>query len=211
LDERRQQLSDAANKGSSSVGRLLWAEGATQINRGRSNTESENQALLGDLQMKQGRYKEAAEAYRKALEDLGKATDNEARLAEKLLQAGQADKGVLQQQVLTTELAAKLAQASLAEGDDDKALKALEQLGAQQKRIESLYKKILEKKGRAQSGQSAARNTQIELPAKLIISAPKRLLDEVGTGKMSLAEFKKAAGIEFLTFPGTKSSGQAKP
>jgi tetratricopeptide (TPR) repeat protein len=211
LDERRQQLSDAANKSSSSVGRSLSEQAATQINRGRPNTESENQTLLGDLQMKQGRYKEAVEAYRKALEDLGKATDNEARLAEKLLQAGQADKGTLQGQVLTTELAAKLAQASLAQGDDDQALKALEQLGAQQKRIESLYKKILEKKGRAQGGQSAAKNTQIELPAKLIISAPKRLLDEVGTGKMSLAEFKKAASIEFLTFPGTKSSGQAKP
>jgi len=105
---------------------------------------------------------------------------------------------------LTTELAAKLAQASLAEGDDDKALKALEQLGAQQKRIESLYKKILEKKNRQQNAQ--ARNAGLELPAKLIISAPKRLLDEVGTGKMSLAEFKKAASIEFLTFPGTKSS-----
>ena len=96
------------------------------------------------------------------------------------------------------------AEASLAEGDDDKALKALEQLGAQQKRIESLYKKILEKKNRQQNAQ--ARNAGLELPAKLIISAPKRLLDEVGTGKMSLAEFKKAASIEFLTFPGTKSS-----
>ena len=56
------------------------------------------------------------------------------------------------------------------------------------------------------AGPAQARNAGLELPAKLIISAPKRLLDEVGTGKMSLAEFKKAASIEFLTFPGTKSS-----
>jgi tetratricopeptide (TPR) repeat protein len=198
----------AANKGSSIVGKLEQAP--TQMNRGRPSTEPENQALLGDLQMKQGRYKEAVEAYRKALEVLGNTADD-AQVAAKLLQTGLADQSALQQQVLITELAAKLAQASLAGGDEDKTLKALEQLGASHKRIESLYKKILEKKDRAQSGQSAARNGQIELPAKLVVSARKRLLDQVGEGNISLADFKKAASIEFLTFPGTKSPVQAKP
>ncbi|TMQ32301.1 MAG: hypothetical protein E6K70_19285 [Planctomycetota bacterium] len=89
---------------SNTTGKVLVGEAAAPLNRGWTNTESENQALLGDLQMKQGRYKEAVEAYRKALEDLGKAADNDARLAEKLLQAGQADKGALQQQVLTRNL-----------------------------------------------------------------------------------------------------------
>jgi hypothetical protein len=38
------------------------------------------------------------------------------------------------------------------------------------------------------------------LPARLIITASKRLLDQVGAGKMSLEDFKKAATMEHLTF-----------
>ena len=48
------------------------------------------------------------------------------------------------------------------------------------------------------SGQSAP------LPSKLIISAPKKLLDEVASGKMSFEEFKKAVSVEYLTFPPQK-------
>jgi tetratricopeptide (TPR) repeat protein len=38
------------------------------------------------------------------------------------------------------------------------------------------------------------------LPSRLIITAPKRLLDQVGAGKKSVEEFKKAATVERLTF-----------
>lgn len=38
------------------------------------------------------------------------------------------------------------------------------------------------------------------LPFKLIISAPKKLLDQVGGGKMSFEDFKKAATVEQVTF-----------
>ena len=42
------------------------------------------------------------------------------------------------------------------------------------------------------------------LPSKLIISAPKKLLDDVASGKMSFEEFKKAVSVEYLTFPPQK-------
>ena len=38
------------------------------------------------------------------------------------------------------------------------------------------------------------------LPSRLIISAPKRLLDQVSAGKMTLEDFKKKANVERLSF-----------
>jgi tetratricopeptide (TPR) repeat protein len=45
-------------------------------------------------------------------------------------------------------------------------------------------------------------STKPELPAKLIVSAPKKLLDQVGGGKMTFEEFKKAATVD--SFGGEK-------
>jgi hypothetical protein len=42
---------------------------------------------------------------------------------------------------------------------------------------------------------------KVLLPAKLIVSAPKKVLDQVGAGKISFEEFQKAATVEYLTFP----------
>ncbi len=45
----------------------------------------------------------------------------------------------------------------------------------------------------------------IKLPTKLIISAPKKLLDQVGNGKITLAEFQKQATFEILNFNETSA------
>jgi tetratricopeptide (TPR) repeat protein len=42
------------------------------------------------------------------------------------------------------------------------------------------------------------------LPGKLVISATKKQLDDVGSGKMSFEDFKKAASVEYVTFPAEK-------
>jgi tetratricopeptide (TPR) repeat protein len=42
------------------------------------------------------------------------------------------------------------------------------------------------------------------LPGKMIISATKKQLDDVGSGKMSFEDFRKAASVEFVTFPADK-------
>jgi tetratricopeptide (TPR) repeat protein len=46
----------------------------------------------------------------------------------------------------------------------------------------------------------AAAPVPVQLPAKLTISAPKKLLDLAGSGKISFEEFKKAATVDYLTF-----------
>ena len=38
------------------------------------------------------------------------------------------------------------------------------------------------------------------LPSKLIISAPKRLLDQVGAGKIPYADFRRQATIDYFGF-----------
>ena len=46
-------------------------------------------------------------------------------------------------------------------------------------------------------GKPAAPPAKVELPAKLVISAPKKLLDLVGSGKLTFEEFRKNATIEY--------------
>jgi hypothetical protein len=121
---------------------------------------ADDQELLGDLHMKQSKYKEAIEAYRKAVEQNPR---NESALR-------------------------KLAQAYLAQGDYDKAKQSIDRA------VEWLKK---------QQGAPAEAKppSPARLPDKLIISAPKKLLDQVGTGMITFEEFKKAATVEYVTFP----------
>ncbi len=42
------------------------------------------------------------------------------------------------------------------------------------------------------------------LPIKLIVSAPKKLLDQVKEGKISFEEFRRQASVETLTFDGKR-------
>lgn len=124
--------------------------------------------LLGDLHLKQGRAKEAVAAYRKALE-------TESALA--------ATPGAM-----SRELARKLAQALLAVGDEASVREAQE-----------LLTKALQEKPAGKLGETlGVRQVKpsIPLPPKLIISVPKRLLDQVGTGKINFEEFVKGATVE---------------
>jgi tetratricopeptide (TPR) repeat protein len=82
----------------------------------------------------------------------------------------------------------KLAQAYLALGQDDQAKKALDTA------IEYGSKK---------SGGGAKKTAPArvsDLPSKLIITVSKKLLDRVGSGKMTFDAFKKAAKVEYLNF-----------
>jgi len=54
-----------------------------------------------------------------------------------------------------------------------------------------------------QSGEPAAFSALVpppSLPSKLIISAPKRLLDQVGAGKIPYADFRRQATIDYFGF-----------
>lgn len=83
----------------------------------------------------------------------------------------------------------------------DKLVQALSKAG----RVEEA-KKVLERIGEWKTKIGKARPSP--LPARLILSASKRLLDQVGNEKISFEEFKKAASVEYLTFPASAKQGR---
>src|SRR5262249_46442921 len=111
----------------------------------------------------------------------------------------------------TSELHGKLAQAYLALGDEERALQATKRFVEVARNAERTAQS-----GRAAPGTPAPKRTEAganPLPAKLIISVPKTLLDQVGNGKISFAEFKKGAAVEYLPLAAAEGSGAgpAKP
>ena len=112
---------------------------------------------LGDLHLKQGQPQRAIEAYAKAV---GLA---EVQWKEWIKES---DRGSADQRLNGVRL--KLAQAYLAGGKADEAREALEQV---------------HKSGEKKAEPSKNRKPTVALPARLTVSAPKRLLDQVGAGK----------------------------
>ena len=124
----------------------------------------------------------------------------------------------------------------LKQGRFEDAVKAFQKAIDQKpdaKQMAAIYRKLaqvylnLEKDAQAQEAvqkavewlkkqQQAAKTPQPAepvpaLPAKLIISARKKLLDQAGAGKISFEEFKKAATVEYLTFPPPAAKTTEKP
>ena len=143
---------------------------------GRPSTVRDH-ILLGDLHMKQNKQREAIRAYEKALSRLYASGDEGDTIRTR--GAGRS---------VTTEVYTKLAQASLASGDVKTAKKWLDQ-------AMSLRNREPESAGSRRASASA-------MPTKLMISAPKTLLDGFRAGSISLDDFKKAAVVEHLTFEG---------
>ncbi len=96
----------------------------------------------------------------------------------------------------------KLAQAYLNMEKDAQAQEAV------RKAVEWLRK---HQEATAKAPQSNPPAAARPLPAKLIISAPKKLLDLAGSGKISFEEFKKAATVEYLTFPAPTAKSAQNP
>ncbi len=86
-------------------------------------------------------------------------------------------------------LARKLAQAYLMLSSLEEARSALDQ---------SLT--LMKENGNTRDDPAAGKPAEVALPVKLIISAPKKLLDQVGEGKISFDEFRRQASVEKLTF-----------
>jgi hypothetical protein len=129
--------------------------------------------LLGDLHLRQGKAQEALASYARLLQVLKKFPDKQ------------------QDAKQVANLYGKVAQAYLSLQQNDAARKAVEMSLVYLKRIEANETKPA-KGGKGQSSPS--------LPAKLIISASKKVLDQAGAGKMTFAEFVKEAQVEYLPF-----------
>jgi hypothetical protein len=128
-------------------------------------------ALMGDLALKQNDYLQAVEQYRKAA----------------AVRIPHVDAAVvLEHAEVTTKLArALMAQGKLAEAD--KVVAGLQELA----------QSLKERRG---PDKPAEKRPEMTLPAKLIITVPKKLLDLAGAGKAPFDEFRKAASVEYLAF-----------
>src|SRR5262249_6944021 len=132
--------------------------------------------------LKQGRAQEAVNAFAKAIE-----LDPEPKRA--------------------AVLNRKLAQAYLALEPTDAHLKAAEE---RLKAAQAAAERAKKAETAATQQATAPASPAPLLPAKLIISATKKLLDQAGSGKISFEEFKKAASVEYLTFPPPKTTGKPR-
>jgi tetratricopeptide (TPR) repeat protein len=117
--------------------------------------------LLGELNFKQGKYKEAEKAYLTALKLLENTPDDGA--------LGQVYHG--------------LAQCYLAVDRTEDARNYLEKAIALDKKKQS-------------EPNPPKKETTAPVATKLIVSAPKKLLDQVGSGKMTFEEFRKEVSME---------------
>jgi hypothetical protein len=128
-------------------------------------------ALMGDLALKQNDYVQAVEQYRKAAAVRMAPTDSAIALEH-------------------VEVATKLARALMAVGKSEEA----ERVVADVRRLAQNLK----------DGQKPDKHTEakaeVALPAKLIITVPKRILIAIGTGAVSPTDIRKGASVEYLTF-----------
>lgn len=125
---------------------------------------------LGDLHLKQGQPDRAAEAYLKALAAV--------EASAKESPDGKEERDRVQSALL------KLAQAYVAAGKLDEARETMDKAKAARDKGTASTKPITK--------PAAA------LPARLTVSATRRQLDDVGSGKITFDEFRKQATVEYV-------------
>jgi hypothetical protein len=152
-----------------------------------------NGLALGHLHLKQGKPREAAKVYRDLIGRCGETLE----ALEKLPPETSAPDRLHVVRV-AMEVYAKLAQAQLELHDDEAVVKTLKEWQA----FSDKYVQL----AAAPKPDPAAKALANPVPARLVISAPKKLLDQVGSGKISFDEFRKAATIEY-----TGSEKDGKP
>jgi hypothetical protein len=166
---------------SSAGGTTSTSTGTTTAARSTPSS-ARDYLLLGDLLLKQGKAQEAVAAYTNA---------------GKLLETGSPAEGEKAEEQLR-----KLAQAYLAAGDVKGARTALDQLARSERSAAAKASQAPAAKG-SSNARPAETPKPTPPPAKLIVSATKQVLDQVGSGKMSFEDFKKAATVQYLDFAPT--------
>jgi hypothetical protein len=161
----------------------------------------DDHVLLGDLHSKQGRYRDALDAYEKAVEVHAEALKKAPYFSNVSSQYW------LRLHMTSAELHSKLTQGYVALGEKEKALSAFQRFAEATAEVGRLSDPT--KRAAGTSKQKNAASRSMPLPSKLIISAPKKLLDLVAKGTMSFDEFKKQATVEYLPFASAEGSGSA--
>lgn len=183
-----------APSGPAAGGRAVGGAPAGAPGQGDALAETRNFILLGDLHLKQGRAKDAIDAYSRAAKSFDQISIN----------TWNWDRD---QMITGHDVYNRLAQAHLAAGNLDEARKTLEKA----LKIPSLPKGAMILGGEgggvgapvAQAGQA-----QVPLPPRLVITVSKRSLDQAGGGKISFDEFAKQATVERLNYPPPGTAGR---
>ncbi len=157
-----------------------------------TRTQAANMVHLGDQRVKQERLREAAAPYQAAITGY-------AELIEKRRKAAATPRELMDDLSALTVARSKLASVLFALKRDQEARQLLAQVARDYEFING--------KAAPAPPQPAAKKTQT---GKLIVSAPKRLLDQVGTGKLSPEEFRKQVALDFYSWD-TPGKAPAKP
>jgi len=158
-------------------------------------TEWENQVLLGDLNAKQGRSREAESAYRKAAEQfVQRIRENDAALQQRGIENTDPS-----DYLVAVQLLSKVAQTAQAGSDARAASDALAEMSKCLRELEKITQ-------RQQRQVGAAPIQPTPIPTKVIISVSKKLLTEVGTGKMSFDDFNKSVVVHYVRYPNSEES-----
>jgi tetratricopeptide (TPR) repeat protein len=176
-----------------STGGQQGESAATNQTKLQPREASNNRMLLGDLHLKQGRYEEALAAYSRASEECQSSIRSLTTTPKWYLepQGREALMALL-------ELQNKIIQCHMAmkqEGQVQEGLKTL-------KRFMSMLEHADVKPSTAKSPDKSAAKESV-LSTRIVISAPKPLLDQVGKGQITFEEFKKQAKVDVLKFEET--------
>jgi hypothetical protein len=181
-------------------------EQRVQILLDAQKVEASNFAHLGDLRLKQGRTREAIEAYQQAVAkfqemeraNLAAASRTFVRALQVTDPRASADAELRGEMKLAKEPAAnsptaevsevviKLALAYLSLGDPDGSLRALKMVNPSPA-------------GRLLNATKATEPAKAWLPEKLIVTVTKDQLDQVAAGKLRFEDFKQAATVQVIS------------
>jgi hypothetical protein len=162
-------------------GRVASEEGAAWL------TDVRNAIQLGDLHLKQGKGQDAIAAYKEAADKLSKEVLSRRIAQARDIRQFTPDKVLFL--LMGVDLYNKLAEAYVKMGRSEDAHEALQKASELAKQAETL------------TGGAATANPRPStpaLPSKLVVTASKKLLDEVGSGKMTFEAFRKAATVEYV-------------
>jgi hypothetical protein len=149
-----------------------WVFGDKAPTGNKSPSSLRDFELLGDMHLRQGKAREAIKTYQDAL-------------------------SLIMEPKQAAAIYRKIAQADLALEDDAGAKQALEMAQQFLKHQAQAAEGNVPKQ---QTGGSAPKPQAAPLVSKLIISAPKRLLDQVAAGKMAFHDFEKQVAAEYIGF-----------
>jgi hypothetical protein len=196
FDGRGAESADAAGShqidGASSSGGLTPSSGSADAPGDFAAwlTDVRNAVRLGELHLKRGKSQDAITAYKEALARLEK--EMLSRRSATMATGVGVTAGDVPVLLVAVDLCNKMAQVYAQMGDVESGRAMIQRASKLAKQAEQLT---------GTAAEANPRPSTPALPSKLIVTASKKLLDEVGSGKTSFETFRKAATVEYVKPP----------